>query len=184
VARSIAAEDPRVRVLRLEQKGVSLALNRGIADSDGEYLAFIDADDLWSRFKLERQFQAFSTRGDTEAVFGRVEQFLSPELDDETRKRLHIRDKILPGRVRGTLLIRRECFQRVGAFDESMNYGEFLDWYMRARDAGLQEVMLEDVLLKRRLHGRNMGYTERAGRQDYVRILKRGLDRRRARTGK
>jgi len=62
--------------------------------------------------------------------------------------------------------------------------GEFVDWYARAREAGLKSVMLQDVVYRRRLHASNLGVREKDARQDYAHILKASLDRKRRRAGK
>jgi hypothetical protein len=77
------------------------------------------------------------------------------------------------------MLIRRESFWRVGPFEPSLDYGEFIDWYMRAQELKIREVMLPDVMTQRRIHGANFGYTDRHKRVEFARVLKRGLDRRR-----
>ena len=56
LAESYAAKDFRVRVLRQsENGGVSKARNRGVREARGEWIAFLDSDDLWMPEKLERQ---------------------------------------------------------------------------------------------------------------------------------
>jgi hypothetical protein len=64
-----------------------------------------------------------------------------------------------------------------------MDFAEFIDWYMRAAERNIREVMLPDVVTLRRIHGANLGYTERTRRVEYARVLKRGLDRRRRSSG-
>lgn len=178
---TVARAYPCVDYHFLAEKGLVNALNDGIGRSRGEYLAFVDADDLWQPNKLAAQQRAFENSPDLDMVFGHVEQFVSPELPESQKARLHIREKILPGRVKGTLVIRKSSFMRVGPFENTGSTGEFIDWYMRAREQGLREVMLPEVLLRRRIHGLNVGFTEGNGGSDFVRILKRGLDRRRRR---
>lgn len=179
----VARDFPRVQYLHLPEKGLVRALNHGVERSRGAFLAFLDADDLWLPGKLAIQLNVFEQDTAVDMVFGHVEQFLSPELTEAEKASLNIRQRVLPGRVRGTLLIRKSRFEQVGPFGHENACGEFIDWYMRARDCPLTEVMLPDVLLRRRVHGRNMGYTERDRRIDYVRLLKRGLDRRRRQGG-
>jgi glycosyltransferase involved in cell wall biosynthesis len=55
-----AREDERLRVVGTENRGLALARNRGIEESTGELVAFIDADDLWHREKIARQVAAMT----------------------------------------------------------------------------------------------------------------------------
>ena len=62
----IAAEfDPRVRVINQVNQGESAARNRGIAEATGDWIALLDADDLWEPAKLERQLEAAATGGES-----------------------------------------------------------------------------------------------------------------------
>jgi len=176
---SVAGEFPVVRYFHLPDKGLSKALNYGLERCRGAFLGFLDADDLWSPKRLALQLEAFASNPEVEMVFGHVEQFISPDLEESARAKLSIRDKHLPGRYRSSMLIRKESFWKVGPFEPSVSYGEFLDWYMRAAEHKIREVMLPDVLTLRRIHGANMSYTDRQNRVEYARLLKRGLDRRR-----
>ena len=69
---------------------------------------------------------------------------------------------LAPGYLAGTLLIRAAAFHRVGPFDTRWQIGNFIDWYLRAQEAGLRDTMLPEVLLRRRLHARQHG-NSRAG---------------------
>lgn len=177
----IASGFPSVFYFFLEKKGVVNALNHGVQQSRGTLLAFLDADDLWKPHKLAVQLDAFKRNPAVDVVFGHVEQFISPELESQAREKLSIRITELPGYVRGSMLIKKASFCQVGSFDNSLEYGEFIDWYMRAQEQKLLEMMLPDVLIMRRIHGTNMGITDRPNRNAYARALKRGLDRRRRR---
>ncbi|MGN6392449.1 MAG: glycosyltransferase family 2 protein [Gemmatimonadales bacterium] len=175
----VARRYPSVLYTYLPEKGLCKALNHGIERCRGAFLAFLDADDLWPTGRLAAQLEAFARDPALELVLGYVEQFISPELDDAVKATLSIRDRRLPGCHRGCMLMRSESFRRVGMFDASIDYGEFLDWYMRAEEHGIREIMLPDVVTRRRIHGANLGYSDRNLRVAYARVLKRGLDRRR-----
>jgi len=85
----------------------------------------------------------------------------------------------MPGYSACTLLALAAVFVRAGRFDTKFRVGEFLDWYARAGDAGLNSLMLDSVLLKRRIHEDNMGVRDSDKRSDYLRVFKASLDRRR-----
>src|SRR5574338_867068 len=53
--------DARIKVFSYPNAGVSASRNRGIAQAEGEYIAFIDADDLWTPDKLGAQFKTLQT---------------------------------------------------------------------------------------------------------------------------
>ena len=175
VARSFSA----VRYVHLAERGLCKALNHGLEECRGTFLGFLDADDVWTPNHLALQLEAFARDPAVELVFGYVEQFISPELDEAVKAKLSIRNRHLPGLYRGSMLIREESFWRVGPFEPSLEYGEFLDWYMRAGERKIRQVILPDVVTLRRIHGANFGYTERHMRAEFARVLKRGLDRRR-----
>ena len=159
--------------------GHGSALNRGIDLAGGGFLAFLDADDIWSADKLARQMECLARDPSLDMVFAHVEQFCSPELPAGATSRIPDALKIVPGYCVGTMLIRRQAFCRAGHFDHRVQAGHFLAWYMKANEIGLRSLMLPEIMLKRRWHTTNMGIIERASRSEYARILKASLDRRR-----
>lgn len=176
VAKSFAS---KVRYVYQEHGGVAAALNRGIELSRGSFLAFIDADDLWKEDKLIRQQSVFDNNPDVDIVFGQAKQFYSSELDEDQKKRVRIPAEIMPGIFKGSMLIKRESFFRVGAFETKWKLGDFIDWYLRATEKGLKGIVLDEVVVLRRIHANNMGIRNRESRSEFVRILKAALDRRR-----
>jgi len=182
-ARVAKSFTPQVRYVYQENSGLSAALNRGIEVSRGSFLAFLDSDDLWEKDKLTHQMSVFEDNPDLDIVFGQVKQFFSPELDENHRKRLHIPAEVMPGISKCSMLIKRDSFSRVGAFERKWKVGDFIDWYLRAIEKGLKSVVLDEIVSHRRIHGNNMGIRERKSQTDYVRMLKASLDRRRSAAG-
>jgi glycosyltransferase involved in cell wall biosynthesis len=168
-----------VRLIQQLPGGAAAARNTGVKLARYELLAFLDADDLWSSDKLERQSAELQRDATLDMVFGHVRQFVSPDVEVQTRLSLQCPNESAPGHVPGTLLIRRKSFDRVGVFETGWGLGEFLAWYARAQLVGLREKMVPAVLLERRLHRTNQGVLKRSDRGDYVRVIKKILDGRR-----
>jgi glycosyltransferase involved in cell wall biosynthesis len=147
----------RVRTLQQPPSGQPAALNTGIAAATSEWLAFVDADDEWTPASLALRLKHVAP--DVDLVSGRVEQFVSPELPPATQARFRFDPEPSRGQVFGSLLVRRSVLARVGELDESLPSASTIDWISRARSAGVRMVLLDDVVLRRRLHERNLGVT-------------------------
>lgn len=160
-------------------QGLGAARNTGLQHAHGTFVAFLDHDDVWMPDKLSQQVLAFHADPTVEMVFGHVEEFFSPELSNKERQKIRCLDGPSPGYVAGSLLVRKAVFDRIGLFDTTCRVGEFVDWYLRARDAGLSIQMMSDTVLRRRLHRSNMTLKHRDQFGGYTRVLKMSLDRRR-----
>lgn len=156
-----------------ENRGIAAARNTGVRAAAGEYLAFLDADDVWPQDSLGARVALLEADDECDAVGGTVVQFGAGRPDSEPQR----------GFLAGSALFRRTAFDRVGEFDESLDVGEFLDWYARAVDVGLQFRQIETLALRRRVHASNT--MREIGREpvDYTRLLRQALARRRTEGG-
>ncbi|MGP0073682.1 MAG: glycosyltransferase family 2 protein [Bryobacteraceae bacterium] len=170
----------QVRVIAIPHRGHPAARNAGIAASTGDFLAFLDADDLWTAHKLDLQLEAFDANPSLELVFGHMQNFISLELTEEERAKIKCNSTVLPGLLQGSMLARRGSFERVGPFAEERSMGDFLDWYGRATLLNLNMHMLPDTLVRRRIHLGNFSRTHKHLRTENLLVLKKLLDLRRA----
>lgn len=160
----------KVHLVRQTNGGSGAARNRGVAESHGNQVAFLDADDIWHPEKLAVQWEAMRQTPYPELVFGAVEQVW-----DATGQSFGQQ----PGLSTISMLATRGAIDRVGPFRSDVYAGEFLDWYARAKDLGLRVQILDKVLSERRQRSDGkMGSRPEAAR-DYLRVLKEALDRRR-----
>jgi glycosyltransferase involved in cell wall biosynthesis len=130
-----------IRVIRTENRGVSAARNRGVAASRGEFIAFLDSDDLWLAGKLATQVDFFARHPDaeicqTEEIWIRNGARINPCAHHrkpsgdifEPSLRLCL---VSPSAV----MLRRSLFHRSGGFDERLPACEDYDLWLRiARD--------------------------------------------------
>lgn len=171
-----------VRVVLAKNQGIAEARNAGIRAGTGEFIAFMDADDVWEEGKIESQVARFSLRPDLDISFTRMRCFVSPELDQATKDARYCPPGDVDGYLPPTAMVRRDSFMRVGMFDPKWRVGEFIDWFSRAKDAGLTHELHDGVYLRRRIHDANTGVVARPSRVDYVRIAREALARKRAKS--
>lgn len=160
-----------VRYIYQDNRGVSAARNRGVRESRGELLAFLDSDDLWSPGRLKTQIDRVSSDGIVS--FEGVEWFVDQEDDRSYLEQCksvkwprchasgYVIDPVLDvaeGRYfhLGTLLCRKNTFLRVGFFDEKLCMGEDEDWFSRA-SLKTRFHYIPEPFLKRRLHTAQTG---------------------------
>jgi glycosyltransferase involved in cell wall biosynthesis len=187
----VARAHPGVILIEQENSGPSAARNRGFAASRGEFIAFHDSDDLMTPDKLAVQVGHMLDNPSAGCVLAEQELVVEegaelpfwvegtkvetvmpprpPELDDE------------PMVHPMSMVVRREIFERVGDFDESMRAAEDFDWMLRAAEEEIEIARLSDVLLRRRVHPDSLTQNAAAARAGLFRAFKARIERHRAR---
>lgn len=170
-----AVRRPGVQVLRKARGGASSARNAGLKAAKGELILLLDADDVLTEDALNAMYQALCESG-VGVVFAMAEDFISPELSDSQKAALRPRPNAYGGVLPGCSLIRREVFETVGMFDDTMKSGETVAWQMKLRDAGIRTVKIPTVTLKRRLHLTNTGRLhQKQEMADYAALLRKRM---------
>jgi glycosyltransferase involved in cell wall biosynthesis len=141
-----------VRVVHQENRGPAGGRNRGVLESGGELITFLDADDLFHPEKLARQIARFAARPDLEVSLSVIENFWEPDLLAERQRYEQLGRPIRTTRQFGNVLARRSVFDRVGMLDETRVYGGHMEWFARVSEAGVVVGVLPEVLVWRRMH--------------------------------
>ncbi len=135
--REILQDYQGLTYLYQENRGVSAARNKGIQAAQGEYIAFLDSDDLWTRHKLQIQVAWMEANPEipacyTDEIWIRQGKRVNP-MKKHQKYSGWIFDKCLPLCIisPSSILIRRELLQQVGGFDESLPVCEDYDLWLR-----------------------------------------------------
>ncbi len=134
----LVREYPEVRLVTQPNAGVAAARNRGVRETRSEWVAFLDADDLWMPEKLRLQTGAAHS-GDAGAIFcetKRVDDAGNEIQEPERRTSLEmepllLHDESILQDTSSTLLVRRSVFESVGGYDEAL--ATMADWDLLIR---------------------------------------------------
>lgn len=130
-------DDPRIRIVRQSNAGQTVAKNRGIAESHGEFIAFCDADDIWEPNKLGRQLQRFQDDQEVAVVFSDI-----ISIDGDGNQIAGFEMERSEGWVTAALLIdnfvpfpsvvvRAKVLREFGGFDERLSMSIDYDLWLR-----------------------------------------------------
>lgn len=176
---SVARSYDSVIYLSHKQSGSGAARNLGVQRASGEWLSFLDADDLWHPEKLRRQFEAFRGDSPPSLVFSQIVEFTSADLSSEAASQLQPRTEPMPGLLCSSMVISRTDFLATGGFPTELKLGEFIAWYDIATNMGLKPFIIPEVLVFRRLHETNQGRQNRGHLSQFALIAKWALERKR-----
>lgn len=143
--------EPRLKVISAENGGVSAARNRGIAVAEGEFIAFLDADDLWEPDKLRLQVEALRANPKAGLAYSwfyhwnyavhksaEIKLLMCPSATGPNAYCTIAEENVVGSG--SNIFVRRIVLDAVGGFDETLTHGE--DWEFCFRVALNWEVVL------------------------------------------
>jgi len=161
---------------------VAAARNTGLGRARGALIAFLDQDDEWLEHRLATQVRYLDEHPQVSIALAHMQMVLMQDTPRPPWFRPHWLTDAQPGYTPSTWLVRREAFARVGAFDTSFEVASDSDWLARAKDAGLGSAMLDEVLVRWRVHGANGTYDQQTMRREILRMARGSASRQRRAT--
>ncbi len=169
--------DERLKVLTQENRGVSAARNRGVRETSGEWVGFLDSDDLWLPLKLQRQLEELADHPEipavyTEEVWYRDGRWANPRKVHEKHSGRIFRH-CLPLCIisPSSVLLRRSVFEELGGFDETLPVCEDYDLWLRLTARHPVRLVRERLIVKRNGHGPQLSQDHWAQDRFRVRAL-------------
>ncbi len=168
---------PPVRYVRQNNQGNAAARNRGISEARFEWLAFLDADDLWSPEKLQLQWEHVQTQPDRRISLTLARTFYEsgdPPIDMPGFPPAELWNRLVYGQPFGCshsgLLIHQSCFETVGNFDANLK--QSVDWDLFIRLAARYELpVLPQILTYHREHQSNITQSSEVRLEMYLACL-------------
>jgi glycosyltransferase involved in cell wall biosynthesis len=157
-SREIIKSYQTVTYIFQENLGNGAARNTGIQKSNGDFLAFLDQDDLWIPQKIKTQIDYLIKNPDIGYVACNMKNFiqsgcsLSKDISD-----IYTEDEQV-AYIPSGILIRRKIIEEVGKFNPDMLEANDTDWHFRAKDKGIRMANVNKLLLYRRIHGSNLSH--------------------------
>jgi len=169
----------QIRVIHQTNQGPAAARNAGLKVASGEMIAFLDADDLWPRYHLRLLLECLHVSPGIGVGLGRMQHISAKSSLDH----LSLVDEPIATQSLGCGLFHQSAFASVGNLDESMRFSEDVDWFMRAREAGITMMLRQEVVLYYRRHDSNMTNVSDFKDLGLLRTLKKSIARRKKEQG-
>ena len=171
------AQSFAVRYVYQENQGPAAARNKGIEIATGGFIAFIDQDDTWLPGKLSIQMKHLMADPTLLFAVSRQRFFLDEDVEKPGWLRADILNDDQMGYLPGTLLARKRAFEEIGMFALEFPTTSDVDWFFRANDANVPMIVIQEVLLQKRVHRDAQSSYAKQHNQELLILLRRSIQR-------
>lgn len=169
---------PYLNLIRGGGLGPARARNLGLLKANGKFVAFIDHDDLWPSGRLERHLSLMQNSERVDAVVGKTQYFCSDGTALNGFKFLDANNALHHVHL-GASTFRRQLFEQVGLFNESLMFSEDHDFFLRIREKAFNLHFDDAISLMYRIHGTNMTQAKSLHELEIFKVLHDSIKRRR-----
>jgi hypothetical protein len=146
---------------------------------EGELVAFLSNDDLWTPDKLSVQVGYMMDRPELQYTIARVKFFLEPGCLPPPGFRKELLENDHVGCIMETLVVRQSLYETVGGYDTQLSIANDVDWYARAEDSGIPMAIIPKVLPHKRIHDANVSMNIAENNRNLLRALRQSVNRKR-----
>lgn len=159
-------------------KGLVFSKNTALKVAKGKFIMFHDHDDVMTQGALLHMLKEFEEDSEISIVMAQLQDFLSPELSEEEGRKVVIRSEPYFGLFSGAILMKKEVFDEIGLFDETIQAGDIIEWKGKIDKHNLLTKRLAFISSNRRIHNSNFGRTNKEKEfKDYAAILRSKIKR-------
>ena len=175
-------EDPRLQIFTYPKANVAVNRNRGVSHAIGEFVSFLDADDLWTTDKLEAQYKALLENSDAAIAYSFTDAI--DENDRFLRKCSHaswrgdVYSQLLLANfiVSGSnVLIDKSALDIVGGFDESLTNAQDIDMWLRLAEK-YKFIVVKKIQVFYRISGNSMSSNLLGMEESLLKITSKALN--------
>ncbi len=171
----LSSYNGKIKILRQQNSGASAARNMGISKASGDFISFLDSDDLWEKNKIALQMECFQNNPEIDVCLCNTKIFSEKEIINLDRKYIIATPYHLC-----SILIRKDALDKVGYFRTDLKFGEDTDFFLRINKMGIPLKILQDKLVSIRIHKNNLtGNFKVRDREEVFSGIKNALDKKR-----
>ncbi len=167
-----------------KNRGLAAALNTGLKEAKGEFIGIMCDDDIYASKKIETQIKIFKDEPDIDIIYtdyGKIKNgriiIGHSQLRQEDLNRRRYADNLYFALLEGNFidaispLVRRECYEEVGGYDECLKNFEDWDMWLRMAKAGFGFYYLNEPLIFARKHDEHKSRDPKRNMQQQIRVL-------------
>ncbi len=171
---------PGIIYIQQSNQGVPFARNAGVEVAQGEFLCFIDQDDVWLPEKTRLQVDAHKRNPDIGYSITTQVFYLSSGVERPGWCPEEWLDRPIAGFSPSTLMIKRTLFNEMKQFDTNFPVGSDTDLFFRLKDNRVPFYQLQQILVRKRVHLTNQSATQVLLRRDIMETVRRSIQRQRS----